>query len=152
MSEQHPLHKDVFRAIIAVGWIDGVLTEDEAEAILRAARDEGLEDYALEGLRVSTRAQMDFGEIDESALSREDRLYVYAVASWVTLVDGRIDPIERDALHAIATVVGVTGRGRVEMDQVVAELSARQHPPSRMDLRGLRDAISAKIRSFSATA
>src|SRR5262249_21185453 len=42
MSEQR-LGRDVFLALAAVGWADGKLDEEEADAIVRTALEEGLE-------------------------------------------------------------------------------------------------------------
>ena len=144
MNDTHPLHADVFRALLAIGWIDGALAPEEAEAIVRAAREEGLEEYTVEELQAAAKSPLDFGEIDASALSSRDRLYVYAVASWIAMADGHVTAEERAALHAVATLVGVTGKGRQAMDELVADLARREDRPHRLDLRGLRDAIAAR--------
>lgn len=142
----HPLHVDVFRALLAIGWIDGELGEAEADAILRAAREEGLEEYTVEELRAASKAPLDFGEIDVSALSSADRLYIYAVSSWIAQVDGEVLDVERSALHAVATLLGITGLGRQEMNETVTRLAAREDAPDRLDLRGLRDAIAQRLQ------
>jgi hypothetical protein len=43
MSQQQRLGRDVFIALSAVGWADGKLDPDEADAIVRTALEEGLE-------------------------------------------------------------------------------------------------------------
>ena len=47
---------------------------------------------------------------------------MYAVCSWIARTDGRVSADEQAALHAIATLVGVTGKGRLAIDEVVASL------------------------------
>lgn len=147
MSEStHRLHADVFRALLAIGWIDGQLQQDEGDAIVRAAREEGLDDAVVAELQAAARTPLDFGDIDVSALSSADRLYIYAVSSWIAQVDGRVTDDEQSALHAVATILGVTGRGRQAMDETVTELASRAQTLGRLDLRGLRDAIGTRLQ------
>lgn len=144
------LNPDVFRTLIAIGWIDGELDEEESSAILRAAREEGLEEYTLDELEAATRAPIELDDIDITSLTSADKLYIYAVSSWIAQIDGTVTGTERAALHAVAALIGVTGKGRAEMDATVAELSGRDDAPARLDLRGLRLAIQARLDEAAA--
>ena len=133
------LHQDVFRALFAIGWIDGELRESEAHLILQAADAEDFSDEARAAVKACAQNPVDFGEVDASALPADARLYVYALSSWIAHIDGRVSPNERAALHAVATLIGVTGRGREAMDEVIEKL---QHQS--FDSQVLKHAIKAK--------
>lgn len=116
------LHPEVFRTCFAIGWIDGELRESESHLILEAAAAEGYDEATMADLRKCAADPVDFGEIDQSRLSPRERLYVYGVCSWIARTDGRVSTDEQAALHAVATVIGITGRGRVALDEAVASL------------------------------
>ncbi len=137
------LHHDVFRALFAIGWIDGELRESEAHLILQAADAEDFNDEDKEAVRACATNPVDFGEVDASALDPDARLYVYALSSWIAHIDGRVSPNERAALHAVATLIGVTGLGREAMDDVIEKL---QHEP--FNSHALKVAIKAKADSL----
>src|SRR5580692_7496069 len=91
-------NKDVFVALAAVGWADGKLDPDEADAIVRAAVDEGLSLEEIAELEEATRQPVDLGVVDRGSLTKEDRLFVYAIACWIARIDGTVTPEESDAL------------------------------------------------------
>ena len=140
------LSAEMFQSLLAIGWIDGTLDPDEAGAILLAARDAGLSEADLARLQAQSEQPVDFAEMDLSGLDREQRLYVYAVASWVARADNEVTRDESAALHAVATILGVTGKGRRAMDDVVERLRGRADAPERLDLGGLRAHIEAAIQ------
>ncbi len=143
------LNPDVFRMLLAIGWIDGHLDEEESDAILRAARAEGFEEATLEELSALAKAPVDFGEVDRTGLNAAAQLYIYGVASWVARSDDVLSEEEWAALHAIATVVGVTGRGRQAVDEIVEALAATSDKPLRLDLTGLKERIAHKIAEIA---
>lgn len=126
--------------LCAVGWIDGELRPSEAHLILQAARSEEYDAETMSMLQGCVDNPVDFGEVDQEALTPKDRLYVYSVSSWIARTDGRVSPDEQAALHAVATVIGVTGRGREAMDEVVAGLES-----GNFDRDTLRGAIQKVI-------
>ena len=140
------LNTEVFQTLLAIGWVDGHLDPDEASAILAAARDAGLGDAALARLTEMSATPVDFADLDISGLDREQRLYVYAVASWVARADNEVTNDESAALHAVATLLGVTGKGRRTMDDVVEQLLGTAGAPERLDLVGLRAHIEAAVQ------
>ncbi len=140
------LSAEVFQTLLAIGWVDGSLDPDEASAILMAARDAGLDDAAMARLLEQSQERVDFADMDLSGLDREQRLYVYAVASWVARADNEVTRDESAALHAVATILGVTGKGRRTMDDVVEQLRGQADAPERLDLVGLRAHIEAAVQ------
>ena len=136
---------EVFQTLMAIGWIDGRLDPEEGDAILKAALDAGLWDEQIEQLDLMQESPVDFTDLDTTALSTEQRLYVYAVASWVARADNEVTAAEDAALHAVATVIGVTGKGRRAMDLMVEDLRGTEAAPARLDLVGMRAHIVSAL-------
>jgi uncharacterized membrane protein YebE (DUF533 family) len=149
MSEaRSPLRKDVFLALAAVAWADGKLDPDEADAIVRAAVDEGLTLEEIGAIEAATKDKIDLGVVDRAGLSKEDRLFVYAVACWIARLDGRVTPEETDALTKLGERLGVPERPRVGAEAIareVAEMPEGDRPP-RYDLQALRRLIGSRLR------
>ena len=93
MSEQARLGRDVFIALAAVGWADGNLDAEEADAIVRTATEEGLEIDEIAEIEAATKSKVELGVIDRGNMTKEDRLFVYAVASWMTRLDGVVSVV-----------------------------------------------------------
>lgn len=153
MTEGHkPLPREVFVLLAAVARADGKLDDEEIDAIARAALDEGLELSEVEAIEKAIRDGVAINEVDIKSLSPRDRLYAYAVASWVSLVDGERTEREDAALFSLAFVLRLTPRGRQEADEVVRDLF---HKPdgdklARFDLKGLRAELERRLEQPSA--
>lgn len=147
MTEQKTgLGRDVYIALAAVGWADGQLDQEEADAIVRVALEEGLDIDAIAEIEEATKHPVDMGVIDRKNLSKEDRLFVYGVASWIARLDGVITAAEQAALHQLGEALKVPEKPRVIVDgiaQDVANLSDDR--PDRYDLIGLRRAIGDRL-------
>lgn len=140
--------KDVFVALAAVAWADGTLDADEADAIVRAAVDCGLELDEIEEIEAATKTKLDVGEIDRAALSKEDRLFVYAVACWIARLDGRVTDDEAAALSAIGDRLGVPERPRAAAEALAREIAALPEGdrPARYDLDRLRATLRERLK------
>lgn len=149
MAEKPLLHITVFKTLLATGWIDGELSAEEANAILQAARDEGLSKGDIKQLTEAAKAPIDFDDLQLEDLTPEDKLFVYAAALWVTRVDGKVTPEERSALQAISLILRITRKGQAAMERAVTELAADEERPDRLDLRGLRRLIDERIREIT---
>src|SRR5215831_15514332 len=102
MAEEKPrLGRDVYIALAAVGWADGNLDLEEADAIVRTALEEGLEIEEIAEIEAATKERIDLGIVDRKNLSKEDRLFVYGVACWLTRLDGVVTQAELDALSRL---------------------------------------------------
>lgn len=140
------LGRDVYIALAAVGWADGQLDQDEADAIVRTALEEGLDLDAIAEIEAATKQPVDIGVIDRKNLSKEDRLFVYGVASWITRLDGIVTERELTALQKLADALKVPDKPRVIVDgiaQDVANLSDDR--PARYDLIALRRVIGDRL-------
>jgi uncharacterized membrane protein YebE (DUF533 family) len=116
------LGRDVFLALAAVGWADGKLDSTEADAIVRAALDEGLELEEIDEIEKATKEPLDIGSIDISKLSKADRLFVYAVGSWIARVDGNVAAEEIAALEKLGVALRIPERPREHVEKMVGEI------------------------------
>ena len=141
------LSKDVFLALAAIAWADGRLDADEADAIVRAGVDSGLELDEIESIEAATKEKIDLGAIDRSGLTREDRVFVYAIACWIARLDGRVTEEESTALHALGEKLGIPERPQSIAEAAVREVAAMPEGdrPSRYDLGRLRELIGEKL-------
>jgi uncharacterized membrane protein YebE (DUF533 family) len=146
MSER--FGRDIFVALAAIGWADGQLDSDEADAIVRAAADEGLSLEEIAAIEEATKQRIDLGAIDRSAMSKDDRLFVYAVACWIARLDGRVTPAENDALARLGERLGVPERPRVHAEAIAREIAEGPEGdrPARYDLAALRRTLGERLR------
>src|SRR4051812_36462961 len=106
MTEQR-LSGEVFIALAAIGWADGTLSPEEADGIVRAALECGLELEDIGRIEEATKKRCDLTPLDRSKLSVLDRTFVYATAIWLARLDGRVDVEERDALHKLGDLLNM---------------------------------------------
>lgn len=141
------MNKDVFLALAAIGWADGKLDPDEADAIVRAAVEAGVELDQIEEIERATSAPLDIGAIDRSALTKEDRLFVYAIACWIARLDGKVSDEETSALSRLADALGVPERPRPTVEALAQEVAALPDGdrPARYDLVRLRELIGERL-------
>jgi uncharacterized membrane protein YebE (DUF533 family) len=146
MSEGR-LGRDVFLALAAIGWADGKLDPVEADAIVRTALEEGLELEEIAEIEEATKHPVDLGVIDRSSMSKADRLFVYAVASWMTRLDGEIHEKETDALARLGEALKVPPKPREHADAIAQEIALLPEGdrPHRFDLKRLRDTLGERL-------
>ena len=142
------LGKDIFVALAAIAWADGKLDPDEADAIVRAAADEGLSLEEIAAIEEATKERVDLGVVDRSSMSKDDRLFVYAVACWIARLDGQVTDAESDALARLGEKLGVPERPRVHAEALAREVAAMPEGdrPARYDLAALRRLLSERLR------
>jgi len=152
MAEKARLGRDVYVALAAVGWADGKLDQDEADAIVRAALDEGLELAEIAEIEAATKDPIDLGVIDRKGLSKEDRLYVYGVAAWIARMDGVVSDSEKATLKKLGDSLKVPDRPREIVDGIVEDVATQSgdNRPSRYDLTALRTIIGERLAAAQA--
>jgi serine/threonine-protein kinase len=119
---------EVFMALLGVGWADGRLDEAEREVVLLAAREEGLSAHEMDALRLATGARVELADVDVSRLRRHERAYVYAIARWIAVLDGRLTERESAALRVLGFVLTMTQEFQSSVDTLVAEVLAARDP------------------------
>ena len=149
--EKPKLGRDVYIALAAVGWADGNLDQEEADAIVRTALEEGLDIAEIAEIEAATKERVDLGVIDRKNLSKEDRLFVYAVACWLTRLDGVVSAAELEALDRLGEALKIPTKPRGIVDGIAQEVANRgDDRPSRYDLHALRAAIGDRLKSAQA--
>ena len=143
----HRLGRDVFLALAAVGWSDGKLDPEEADAIVRTALEEGLELDEIAEIEAATRAPIDLSVIDRGKLGKADRLFVYAVASWMIRLDGVVDDRELGALRKLGDLLMLPERPREHADMIALEIAELPEGdrPARYELKRLRATIVERL-------
>jgi uncharacterized membrane protein YebE (DUF533 family) len=145
-EEKTRLGRDVYIALAAVGWADGELDPEEADAIVRTALEEGLELEEIAEIEAATKNRVDLGVIDRKNLSREDRLFVYGVAVWITRLDGLVTDEELDALKTLAEALKIPERPRQIVDRLAQDVANMSDSrPARYDLLALRRIIAERL-------
>ncbi len=137
--------RDVFIALAAVAWADGTVDPDEADAIVRAAVDVGVELDEIASIEEATRKPVTLSAIDKGALSKESRLFVYAVACWIARLDGKVTDEESAALTQLGEALEIPERARAGAEKRAAEVAALPEGdrPARYDLDKLRSLLHA---------
>jgi len=163
MTTQPRLPKEAFLALAVVAWADRRLDPDEADAIVRAAADEGLSIEELEEVEAGTHAyrdqprdskdQPDLSFLDRSSMSKEDRVFLYAVACWIAQIDRIVTPEESDALRLLGEKLGVPDRLRAHAEELAGAVAALPEGdrPARYELGKLRERIGDKLGPKSST-
>ena len=152
MSEEKTrLGRDVYIALAAVGWADGKLDPDEADAIVRAALEEGLEIEDIAEIEEATKKPVNIGIVDQK-LSKEDRLYVYGIAAWIAKMDGVVTDDESSALGRLAGALKIPERPREIVMKIVQDIAALSgdNRPARYDLVELRRVIGERLKAAQA--
>ncbi len=146
MSETR-LGRDIFLALAAVGWADGHMDPDEADAIVRTAAEEGLPLEQIAEIEEATKAPIDIGVIDRTGLTKEDRLFVYAVASWMTRLDGVVAEEETAMLKKLGDALKIPESARGHADTIAQEVAflPEGDRPDRYDLPRIRKIIGARL-------
>jgi uncharacterized tellurite resistance protein B-like protein len=153
------LPEDAFLALAAVAWADGRLDPDEADAIVRAAADEGISIEGLESIERSAKAYRerpydgqngpDLSFLDRSSMTKHDRVFLYGVACWISQIDSIVTPEESDTLRRLGERLGVPDRLRARAEELAREIASLPDGdrPDRYDLARLRERIGDRLGS-----
>ena len=143
----HVLSRDVFLALAAVGWADGHLDPEEADGIVRAALESGLDIVDIHKIEEATKKPCTLETIDRSKLTGLERTFVYATAIWLARLDGKVDPEEKTALKKLGDLLHLPDGVRTQAS--AAALEVAQLPsgdrPDRYDLARLRERIEERL-------
>jgi uncharacterized membrane protein YebE (DUF533 family) len=145
MTTKGTLGRDVFLALAAVGWADGQLTPEGADAIVRAALEEDIDLEEIREIEEATKAPIDIGVVDRMGMSKADRLYVYAVASWIASLDGKVSDKEEAALAKLGEALGVPEAPRKHADEIMRQIALEGDRPMRFDLARLRTTLAERL-------
>jgi tellurite resistance protein len=145
MATNPILGRDVYLALAAVGWADGQLTTEAADAIVRTALEEGLSFEDVAAIEEATKTPKPVGDVNRMNMSKADRLYVYAVASWIAALDGHVSENEQKALAQLADALGVPATPREHADAIMRQIAEQSDRPERFDLLALRQTLDSRL-------
>ncbi len=140
------LPKQVFLALTYVGWVDGQLQRVEAQALLRAAKESGLEADDLAEIEKATKAKLDLAALDLSGLSPKEQLLTYALGTWIAQVDGVVSTSEHESLVEIGKKLGLAPE--LQKRAAIAAYDIACMPdgkPDRYDFGKLRARLEERI-------
>ena len=106
------LSKHAFLALAAVAWADGRLAPDEASALLRAAKEHGVEGTDLATIERATKERVTLADVASDALTPFEAAVTYGLASWLARIDGVVKPEEHEGLLALAKHLGLAPKAR----------------------------------------
>ncbi len=95
------LPKQSFLALAAVAWADGTYQKNEGAALLRAAKEHGLEAEALTELEAATKKRIALESVELDGLGDWEKVLTYALAAWIALLDGVVSTQEHASLRAL---------------------------------------------------
>jgi uncharacterized membrane protein YebE (DUF533 family) len=95
------LPKQSFLALAAVAWADGTYQKNEGAALLRAAKEHGLEADALTELEAATKKRVELTSVELDGLGEWEKVLTYALAAWIALLDGVVSTSEHASLRAL---------------------------------------------------
>ncbi|MFW5740479.1 MAG: hypothetical protein ACOC1F_08945 [Myxococcota bacterium] len=141
------LSKDVFLALAAIAWADGDLGDDQAKAIVRAAREAGWEGDNLASIEAAVREKQELSSLDLGAMTPEDRVFVYATAVWLSRFDGVVEPAEREALWKLGDLLKLPDGIRTRASAAAFEVAQMTGPdkPERYDFVALERQIAKRL-------
>src|SRR4051794_15135658 len=118
------LPRDAFIALAAVGWADGKLDADEGAALLRAASASGLGGKDLAAVEAAIRAPVQIADAETARLSRGQRVLTYALATWLTRLDGVVTAEEDESLQLLGSRLGLPTGVRAKAGAAATEVAA----------------------------
>lgn len=145
------LHKNVFLALAAVAWADGKIEPDEADAIVRAALDSGMELDDVAEVEFAASTAIELSTVELPPMSKEDRVFVYALACWIADIDGNFSEAEAKVVAALGERLGVPEKLRARAEGLIKEAAAlpEDRRPALFDLDKLRALIGERLVSVS---
>ncbi len=136
--------KDVFLALAAVGWADGNLDADEADAIVKAALEAGLDLKDIEPIEDATQSRVELSSIDTSNMNATDKRFVLAVACWIASLDGELARGEAETIAEIAKQLGIDAEERNDLEIMVRQVAYESggDSPFQYDLGALHEKVA----------
>jgi tellurite resistance protein len=119
LSRQEKL--DLVRIMIALAWVDGVITPEERQLITQQIEWAGLEPSAVLELELRLQRSFSLGELSLSPMDKGARQFVLEQAVLVTLVDDDQADSELAALEELATRLGGNRR---ELERALVRVTA----------------------------
>jgi uncharacterized tellurite resistance protein B-like protein len=134
--------RDVFVMLATIVGADGKVERSEIEGLLHGAREQGLGDDDLRAIEeAATRGRA--AAIEGARLSPADRLFVYAMAYWISRIDGEMSEDEDKALGKLGAELTLADDVRMAAEAAVDQVAALPEGdrPARFDIARLRTVL-----------
>jgi tellurite resistance protein len=144
------LSKESFIALASIAWADERMSRREAEGLLRAAREGGLEGDDLEAVREATESPVSLSDFDASGLSDWERGLTYALACWLSRVDGHTNAEEADSLERLGDALDFPKAKRGPAYSAAFDIACLEggNKPEKFDFARLVEHLGAKLPSL----
>src|SRR3972149_1219004 len=106
------LGRDTLIALAAVAWADGTLALEEANSLRSAAAQLGLAAEDRHALDDALTRPIDPPLVETVRMNRPTRLFVFAAATWIARVDGRVSQEEEAVLRVLGDRLGLSDKAR----------------------------------------
>jgi tellurite resistance protein len=136
------MNHDVFVVLAAVASADGKIDPDELVALERAAQTHGAD---LASIRAAAAKGVD--ALDLSNVAASERLFVYAMAYWMSRLDGDLTEDEDAVLLRLGQKLALADEPRMNAEAAVDEVAAMPagSRPDRFDLEKLHSLLAARL-------
>jgi uncharacterized membrane protein YebE (DUF533 family) len=136
------MSQDVFVALAAVAGADGKIDDDERVALEHAASSRGVDASAI-----ADAARGGIDALDPSSIAASERLFVYAMAYWMSRIDGDLTEDEDAVLTRLGKKLELADEPRMNAEAAVDEVAALPagSRPDRFDLDRLRTLLAERL-------
>ena len=144
------LSKESFVALAAIAWADERMSRREAEGLLRAAREAGLEGADLEAVSRATESPVSLEAFDASGLSEWERGLTYALACWLSRVDGHTNAEEAKTLEQLGDALDLPKAKRGPAYSAAFDIACLEggNKPEKFDFARLVEHLAQKLPSL----
>jgi tellurite resistance protein len=148
MSTELP--SEGFVAIAAVAWADGRMSKDEAAGLLRAAKECGLSGDDLAKVEKAAKEKTGLDAFDPAALSPIQKALVYAIASWISRIDGVMQTAERESLKQLGSRLGLSADKLASAAAGAADIAVlpQGNRPDKYDFTALANRLRERLPSL----
>lgn len=144
--------KQSFLALAAVAWADGSLRPEEGKALVRAAKECGLEGDDLTAVEKATKEKVELATFEGAGLTPYEQVLTYALASWLATLDGVVSTSEHESLVQLGEKLGLTPHLRARATAVAFDISVLPEGgrPDRYDFVKLEARLREKLPQIAA--
>ena len=145
------LSRDSFLAITAVAWADGLLRAKETKALLRAAKECGLDEQDMAAVEAAAREGVSLEGVNLEGLTGWEKAVTYAIAYWLAKVDGVVNTEELSHLKQLGARLGLPQPKLDAAASAAFDVACLPggHRPEKYDFAALAERLRTKLPSLS---
>jgi hypothetical protein len=126
------------------------MTPEESKGLLRAAEACGLAASDRDAIAQATQAPINIAQITVDNLSGWQRAFTYALACWLSQMDGSMNAAEKDNLVALGTLLDLPEPKLKAAASAAFDVACLPggHKPDRYDFAALEERLITKLPSL----